>query len=70
MEYIITLTRNMGIGNDIINYFENRECKIVFKDVEVFPKTIIVSAKNSIEDLRKMKYVGDVKEARESRLIV
>lgn len=70
MEYIITLTRSMGKGNDISNYFENRGCEIIFKDTELFPKTIIINTNNHIETLKKMKYVEDIIEARESRLIV
>lgn len=69
-EYIITLTRNIGIGKDIVNYFEKRGCEVVFKDAETFPKTIIISTMNHIEDIRRMEYVGDVIEARQSRLIV
>lgn len=68
MEYIISLTRNMGIGNDISNYFENRGCEIIFKDTEIFPNTVIVSTKKHIEDLKNMEYVENVIEARNSRL--
>lgn len=70
-EYIITLNRKIGIGNDLLNYFEKRGYEVIFEDREVLPKTIIVQTQNKyIEDLRGLKYVQDVKEVRNGTIFV
>ncbi|PAD70607.1 hypothetical protein CHH83_02050 [Bacillus sp. 7586-K] len=70
-EYIITLKRKIGKGNDLLNFFENRGCQVIFEDREVLPKTIIIQTQNKyIKDLRGLKYVQDVKEVRNGTIFV
>lgn len=64
-QYIVELTRIIGKGNDMINFFNNRGYEVVWEDREVMPKTIIVETPHEyIEDLSSLKYVLDVKEVR------
>lgn len=65
-EYIITLTRNIGIGKDIVNYFNKRGYYVTFEDTDVFPKTIIVASNNPIEELLSLMYVANATEGRVS----
>lgn len=66
-EYIVTLTRNIGIGKDIVNYFKNREVNVIFEDGEILPKTLIVSTEHDIRYLQNLKYVFNAVESREER---
>lgn len=64
-QYIVELTRNIGKGNDIINFFRNRGYNVVWENREVMNKTVIVETPHKyIEDLVNLKYVSDVKEVR------
>lgn len=65
-EYIVTLSRNIGIGKDIVNYFNNRGFYVTFEDEGVFPKTIIVATNNPLEELLNLMYVVNVTEGRVS----
>lgn len=68
-QYIITLTRNMGIGNDIENFFKNRGINVVREDRKTLEKTVIVETIYTPSELSELMYVGDVKELREGVLI-
>ncbi|KON87378.1 hypothetical protein AF332_11445 [Sporosarcina globispora] len=70
-QYIIELTRNIGIGKDIINFFTNRGYKVVWEDRDAMPKTLIIeSSHHCIEDIKNLKYVSDVKEVRTGSIFV
>lgn len=68
-EYIVKLTRNVGIGNDIVNYFEKRGYSVAYNNPDVLPKTIMVKSEKSIDDLRSLMYVDNVVEAPIGKLL-
>lgn len=58
--FIVGLTRNIGIGNDIVNYFEKRGYKVVYCKPHILPRTLIVETENDIEDFKNLQYVDNV----------
>jgi hypothetical protein len=63
-QYIVTLNRNLGIGNDIVNFFKNRGLTVVWEDREIFQKTVIVEGEMRLEDISQLKYVSNAKVVR------
>lgn len=68
-DYIVKLTRNVGIGSDIVNYFEKRGYNVVYNNPTVLPKTIMVRSENDIDELRSLMYVDNVVLAPIGRLL-
>lgn len=68
-DYIVKLTRNIGIGVDIVNYFESRGYNVVYNSPTVLPKTIMVKSKNNIDELRGLMYVDNAVVAPIGRLL-
>lgn len=68
-DYIIKLTRNVGIGKDIVNYFEKRGHSVVYNNPVVLPKTIMVRSESDIDELRSLMYVDNVAVAPVGRLL-
>lgn len=69
-DYIVKITRNIGIGKDIVNFFENRDCHVIYNNQEVTPRTIGIRTNLSIEDLMKLEYIENAIEAPVGRLNV
>jgi hypothetical protein len=63
-QYIVELSRTIGIGNDLINFFNKRGYEVVWEDREVLDKTIIVETSNCLDDLLNLKYVLNAIEGR------
>lgn len=68
-DYIVKLTRNVGIGSDIVNYFETRGCSVVYNNPDVLPKTLMVKSEKSIVELRSLMYADNVVIAPVGRLL-
>lgn len=59
-DYIVKLTRNVGIGKDIVNYFEKRGYNVIYNNPDILPKTIMVRSEKSVDELRSLMYVDNV----------
>lgn len=45
------MSRNIGIGKDLANFFKNRNCKILYIEKETKPNTFVIETDVDYDEL-------------------